>query len=175
MYYVSDSFCYKPFRANELQSAFKGGSQSLDVILGQESYVIQYKPSHTYIILEHLMLSLKDCIKFLWTLFNSRYDIYRTKIKYSLHNRNTTWDEKVRYFMHKYNIVFTDCFENINILYNKIVMYVKHNVDAESFYVGNMIRELCEARDKCCSQFFERGELLRMIVMVTNQNRLCAF
>ena len=41
-------------------------------------------------------------------------------IKNSLHNRNTTLDENVRYFMHKYNIVFTDWFENINILYNKI-------------------------------------------------------
>ena len=44
-----------------------------------------------------------------------------------------------------------------------ITRYVKHNFDAESFYVGNTIRELCEARDNCCSQFFERGELLRMI------------
>ena len=101
----------------------------------------------------------KRCIKFLWTLFNSGYDIYRTIIKNSLHNRNTTLGENVRYFMHKYNIVFTDWFENINILYNKIDIYVKHNFDAESFYVGNTIGELCEARDNCCSQFFERGEL----------------
>ena len=84
-------------------------------------------------------------------------------IKNSLHNRNTTLGENVRYFMHKYNIVFTDWFENTNILYNKIDIYVKHNFDAELFYVGNTIRELCEARDNCCSQFFERGELLRMI------------
>ena len=41
--------------------------------------------------------------------------------------------------------------------------YVKHNFDAESFYVGNTIRKLCEARDNCCLQFFERGELLRVI------------
>ena len=108
----------------------------------------------------------KRCITFLWTLFNSGYDIYRTIIKNSLHNRNTTLGENVRYFMHKYNIVFTDWFENINILYNKIDIYVKHNFDAESFYVGNTIRELCEARDNCCSQFFEQGELLRMIDML---------
>ena len=35
--------------------------------------------------------------------------------------------------MDKYNIVFTDWFENINILYKKIDMYAKHNFDAESF------------------------------------------
>ena len=43
--------------------------------------------------------------------------------------------------MHKYNIVFSDWFENINIPYNKIDIYVKHNFDAESFYIGNTIRE----------------------------------
>ena len=43
----------------------------------------------------------KRCIKFLWTLFNSGYDIYRTIIKNSLHNRNTTLGENVRYFIHK--------------------------------------------------------------------------
>ena len=53
--------------------------------------------------------------------------------------------------MHNCNIVFTHWFENINILCNKINMYVKHNFDAESFYVGTMIRELCESRDNCCS------------------------
>ena len=37
-------------------------------------------------------------------------------------------------------------------------MYVKHNFEAESFYVGTTIRELCEARDNCCPHFFDRGE-----------------
>ena len=65
--------------------------------------------------------------------------------------------------MYKYNIDFTDWFDNINILFNKIDMYVKHDFDSESFYVGNTIREVCEARDNCCSQFFERDELLQMM------------
>ena len=48
-------------------------------------------------------------------------------------------------------------------------MYVKHNFDVASFYVGTTIRELCEAPDNCCPQFFERGELLQMIdVLCTN-------
>ena len=71
--------------------------------------------------------------------------------------------ENVLYFMHKYNIVFTDWFECINILYIKIDMYAKHNFDAELFYVGITIRELCEARDNCCPQFFEHNDILRMI------------
>ena len=64
--------------------------------------------------------------------------------------------------MDKYNIVFTDWFKNMfNALYNNIDIYVKHNFNAESLYVGTTIRELCEARDNFCPQFFERGE--RMI------------
>ena len=79
-------------------------------------------------------------------MFNSGFDIYRAINKNSLHNRNTTLGENVRYsIMHKYNIVFTDWFKNINILYNKKDIYAKHNFDAESFSVGNTIRELCEA------------------------------
>ena len=42
-------------------------------------------------------------------------------------------------------------------------MYVKHNFDAESFYVGTTIRELCEARDNCCPRFIDRGELLQIM------------
>ena len=42
-------------------------------------------------------------------------------------------------------------------------MYVKHNFDAELFYLGTTIRELCEARDNYCPQFFERGELLKIM------------
>ena len=100
----------------------------------------------------------KRCIKFLEWLRSIRIIII-----YSLHNRNTTFGQNVRCFMYKYNIDFTDWFDNINILFNKIDMYVKHNFDSESFYVGNAIRELCEARDNCCSQFFERDELLQMM------------
>ena len=111
----------------------------------------------------------KRCIKFLWTLFNSNYDLYRTIIKYSLHNGNTTLGENVRYFMHKYNIFFTEWFENINTLYKKIDLYVKNNFDAECYYVGTTVRELCEARDNGCPQFLERSDILRMIdILCTN-------
>ena len=57
-------------------------------------------------------------------MHNSNYDLYRTIIKYSLHYGNTTLGENVRYFMHKYNIVFTDWFEYINTLYKKIDIYM---------------------------------------------------
>ena len=102
----------------------------------------------------------KRCIKFLWTLFNSCYDLYRTITKYSLRNRNTILGENKPYFMQKYNTVFIDMFENINILYKKIDMYAKHNFGENFFYVGTTIKQLCEARDNCCPQLFEQSELL---------------
>ena len=62
----------------------------------------------------------------------------------------------------------------ISIYYNnKIGIYVKHNFDAESFYVGNTIRELGEARDNCCQHFFERGEFLRMIDVLCTKLLYC--
>ena len=36
--------------------------------------------------------------------------------------------------MHKYNIVFTEWFENSNTLYKKINIYVENNFDAECYY-----------------------------------------
>ena len=108
----------------------------------------------------------KRCIKFLWTMFNSNYDLYRSIIKYSLHNSNTTLGENVRNFMHKYNIVFTEWFENINTLYKKIDIYVKNNFDAECYYVRTTVRELCEARDNGCPQFLDRSDILQTIDML---------
>ena len=29
---------------------------------------------------------------------------------------------------------------------------VKNNFDAKSYYVGATVRDLCEARDNCCSE-----------------------
>ena len=68
--------------------------------------------------------------------------------------------------MHKYNIVFTELYKNINTLYKKIDMYVNNNFDAECYYVGTTVRELCGARDNCYPQFFERSDILQMIDML---------
>ena len=70
--------------------------------------------------------------------------------------------------MHKYNIVYTEWFKNSNTLYKKIEIhvYVKNNFNAECYYVGTTIRELCEARDNGCQQFLDRSDTLQMIDML---------
>ena len=51
-------------------------------------------------------------------------------------------------------------------------MYVNNNFDAECYYVGATVRELCEARDNCYPQFFERSDILQIIDMLcTNSLR----
>ena len=99
---------------------------------------------------------------------NRNYDLYRIIIKYSLHNGNTTLGENVRYFMHKNNIAITEWLEK-SIHCIKKFKYVKYNFDAECYYVGTTIRELCEARDNGCPQFLECSDILLMIdLLCTN-------
>ena len=62
--------------------------------------------------------------------------------------------------MYNYNIVFTEWSENINTLYKMMDIYVKNNFDAECYYVGTTVRELCEARDYGCPQFLVRSDII---------------
>ena len=50
----------------------------------------------------------------------------------------------------------------LRISINCIERYVKNNFDAECYYVGTTIRELCEARDNCCPQFLDRSDILHV-------------
>ena len=71
--------------------------------------------------------------------------------------------ENVRYLMHKYGIVNSDWSQNINILYSTIESYSNRLLNIEHKCTGSVIRELCETRDSCNTQFFERKELLYLI------------
>ena len=48
----------------------------------------------------------KRCIKFLWSLLNSRYALYRKIVKMSFTNMNSAISENVKFFMYKYNFKF---------------------------------------------------------------------
>ena len=108
----------------------------------------------------------KRCIKFVWSLFNSNYALYSNILRLSLQNGNSTMGENVRYLMHKYGIVNSDWSQNINILYSKIESYSNRLLNIEHKCTGSVIRELCETRDSCNTQFFERKELLYLIEML---------
>ena len=74
--------------------------------------------------------------------------------------------ENVRYPMHKYDIVNSDWSQNINILYSKVELYSNRLSNIEHKCTGSVIRELCETRDNCSTQFVERKELLYLIEML---------
>ena len=46
----------------------------------------------------------KRCIKFIWSLMNSKHTLYNSIVKYSLFNASTVIDENIRYLMSKYGI-----------------------------------------------------------------------
>ena len=67
-----------------------------------------------------------------------------------------TWvnlGENVRYPMHKYDIVNSDWSQNINIRHSKIESYNNRLLNIEHKCTGSVIRELCETRDSCNTQF----------------------
>ena len=114
----------------------------------------------------------KRCIKFVWSLFNSNYALYSDILRLSLQNGNLTVVENVRYLMHKYDIVNSDCWsQSINILYmySKVESYSNRLLNIEHKCTGSVIRELCETRDSCNTQFFKRNELLYLVeILCTN-------
>ena len=74
--------------------------------------------------------------------------------------------ENVRYLMNKYDIVNSDWHQNLNILYGKVKLYSNRLININHKCTGSVIRELCEQRDSCNTQFFERKELLYLIEML---------
>ena len=108
----------------------------------------------------------KRCIKFVWSLFNSNYALYSNILRLSLQNGNSTIGENARYLIHKYGFINSDWSQNINILYSKIESYSNRLLNIEHKCTGSVIRELCEMRDSCNTQFLERKELLYLIEML---------
>ena len=74
--------------------------------------------------------------------------------------------ENVCYLMHKYDIVNSDWSQNINILYSKVELYSNRLLNIEHKCTGSVIRQLCETRDNCNTQFFEPKELPYLIEML---------
>lgn len=132
-----------PFRTHNLLLQYIHESNSIDIILD------------------------KRCVKFLWNLFNSNYNIYNVIAKCSLYNCNTSMGENIRYFMFKYDIMYEDWFNNINYVYNKIDAIITKSVNHENRCVATVIRELCVSRDYPDTHIFEHKELIFMI------DRLC--
>ena len=91
----------------------------------------------------------KRCIKFVWSLFNSKYALYRRIVKMSFPNMNSTIAENIKYFMYKYNFTYYDWFGPLHVIFFKIECYVINNASTDDICAATAIRELCNERDTC--------------------------
>ena len=67
----------------------------------------------------NLMLE-KRCIKFMWNLFNSQYELHESVVKYSFYNGESTLAENIRYLMYKYGISIDDWDQSLSYVANKV-------------------------------------------------------
>ena len=91
----------------------------------------------------------KRCIKFVWSLFNSIYALYRRIVKMSFTNMNSTIAENIKYFMYKYNFTYYDWFGPLHVILKKIECYVINSASTDDICAATAIRELCNERDTC--------------------------
>ena len=91
----------------------------------------------------------KRCIKFVCSLFNSRYALYRRIVKMSFTNMNSTIAENIKYFMYKYNFTYYDWFGPLHVILKKIECHVINNASTDDICAATAIRELCNEIDTC--------------------------
>ena len=84
----------------------------------------------------------KRCIKYIWNLINSEYDMHKRMVKYSLNNSDTKIGENVRHFMYKYKLSYKDWYSPLHIIYRQIDIYVTKQYITDVFHTGHAIREL---------------------------------
>ena len=57
-----------------------------------------------YVYIRKKMLLVKQCIKFIWNLFNSSHELHKSIIRGSFYNKGSSITETIRYFMYKYSM-----------------------------------------------------------------------
>ena len=58
----------------------------------------------------------KRGIKFVWSLFYSRYALYRKIVKMYFTNMNSTIAENIKFFMYEYNFTYHDWFGPLHVI-----------------------------------------------------------
>ena len=102
-------------------------------------------------------------VNFLDLCINSQNQLYNQIVKYSLYNCTIIICENVRYFINRYDISRDDWNSLINILYNKIDLYITQHTLIDDICVATSIRELYESRDSKYTNIFDRNESRKLI------------
>ena len=74
--------------------------------------------------------------------------------------------ENVRYFMYKYNLLYSDWYGDLSKIYLKIDAYVHSITNYEDLCTAGAIRELCESCERGLPQCVDATQLNSMIDML---------
>ena len=94
---------------------------------------------------------------------NSEHILFNNIIKFSLFNMSTTIGENIKYFMYKYNITMSDCYNSFSYIDKKIDVYVNRKVDINVKYTAQAIQDSCEMRDLHNFELFDNAEIEQLI------------
>ena len=135
---------------------------------------IWHIPSRTHnILLHHIngcspinIMMEKRCIKFIWNLFNSNYNLHAKIVRGSVYNMGSTLAENMRYFMYKYNILYDDWSKPLCHILRKIIVYTDVHNSVDNICTCNAIIDLCNERDEHSSRSDIKADLNAFISML---------
>ena len=112
------------------------------------------------------LLLEKRCIKFIWNLFNSAYELHKSIIRGSFYNKGSSIAENIRYFMYKYNISMYDWEKPLNVLMKKVYNYASLHSNVDDICTATAIVDLCRDRDNHRYDVFTHSDIIDIIQML---------
>ena len=112
------------------------------------------------------LLLEKRCIKFIWNLFNSAYELHKSIIRGSFYNRGSSIAENIRYFMYKYNISMYDWEKPLNVLMKKVYNYASLHSNVDDICTATAIVDLFRDRDNHRYDVFTHSDIIDIIQML---------
>ena len=112
------------------------------------------------------LLLEKRCIKFIWNLFNSAYELHKSIIRGSFYNKGSSIAENIRYFMYKYSISMYDGEKPLNVLMKKVYNYASLHSNVDDICTATALVDLCRDRDNHRYDVFTHSDIIDIIQML---------
>ena len=113
------------------------------------------------------LLLEKRCIKFIWNLFNSAYELHKSIIRGSFYNKGSSIAENIRYFMYKYySISMFDWEKPLNVLMKKVYNYASLHSNVDDICTATALVDLCRDRDNHRYDVFTHSDIIDIIQML---------
>ena len=109
------------------------------------------------------LLLEKRCIKFIWNLFNSAYELHKSIIRGSFYNKGSSIAENIRYFMYKYSISMYDWKKPLNVLMKKVYNYASLHYNVDDICTATALVDLCRDRRYDVFTHSDNIDIIQMI------------